>query len=152
MFEQFILEYGVFGLFLVSAAFATIFVPGAPEPVMGLLLGFNENPYAILAAATIGSLVGIWVNYLLGLYGEKIIEKWVKPERIARAKKIMDKYGAVGLFFVLALPLPTDPITILCGLTKMSPIIFTITVVLSKLVRYSIFLGFAEGVLYLLGV
>lgn len=87
--------------------------------------------------------MGVWINYLLGYFGVHIIQKHVKHEDILKAKRLMDKYGWFGVLLVLGLPLPlpTDPITVLCGISEMNPIKFTLAVLVGKFVKYGLAVG-----------
>ena len=73
----------------------------------------------------------------------KLTGKYLKPENLEKAKKLMNKYGWAGLFIalILPLPLPVDPITVLCGMAKMNFKEFTIVVLSGKAVKAALVLG-----------
>jgi membrane protein YqaA with SNARE-associated domain len=152
MFESLthlIVEYGLTGLFATSLVGSTIFIPFATELAFPPLLAAGVSPYKILFASVVGSTLGVWVNYLLGYYGIHIIRKYLKKEETHKAKKIMDKYGWLGLLliFILPLPLPTDPLTVLCGISEMNPLEFTIVVLVGKIVKYGVAVGLLSLIL-----
>jgi len=142
-FTQLVVKYGLMGLFTSSLIGSTIFVPFTTELIFPPLLASGISPLKILIVSVLGSTIGVWINYLFGYYGVHIIHKYLKKEDTHKAKKIMDKYGWFGLLivFILPVPLPTDPITVLCGLSEMNPILFTIIVLLGKIVKYGISVG-----------
>jgi len=152
MFEfltHLVVEYGLMGLFATSLVGSTIFIPFATELVFPPLLAAGISPYKILFASVLGSTLGVWVNYLFGYYSIHLIHKYLKKEEIHKAKKIMDKYGWFGLLlvFILPIPLPTDPITVLCGMGEMNPVEFTIVVLIGKIVKYGIAVGLLSLIL-----
>ena len=135
-----VLNYGLDGLFIASAIGSTIFVPFTVELWFPLFLRAGIPRLSVLAYATAGALLGTLVNYALGFYGAKVIQRHAKGEGVVRAKRIMDRYGWLGVFVILVLPipLPVDALTIVCGLTRMSLIEFTITVLAAKIIKYSL--------------
>ena len=141
--------YGLFGLFISSLVGSTIFLPFSVDLVLPVMLKSGLNPYSVLITATIGSLLGTWINYLFGYMGSKIIYRHVKEEKVIRTKKIVDRYGWLGLLIIIAIPfpLPVDPITILLGIARMNFIEFTIIVFLGKLFKYSLVIGMLEFIL-----
>lgn len=143
--------YGIFGLFLAAFLGSTIFIPFSVEALLPLLIKANVDLYRIVIVASIGALLGTWVNYLLGYYGSEYIKKKVGEEKISKAKEAMDKYGWPGLFIVIftpvPLPIPVDPITIIPGLARMNFFRFSVVVFIAKLARYSFFVGILNGLL-----
>jgi len=140
LFLHVVASYGLIGLFISSLLVSTIFIPFSVELLLPPLLVAGVNPYYVLAVSVLGSTVGVWINYLVGYFGIHVAHKYVKEEDIHKAKKVMDKYGWLGVFFALGfpLPIPTDPLTVLCGMSEMNPIEFTFAVLLGKLLKYSI--------------
>jgi membrane protein YqaA with SNARE-associated domain len=136
-------EYGLIGLFISSMAGSTIFIPFSVELTFPFLAAAGVSKYHILISATLGSFTGTLSNYLIGLWGIKTAEKHVKKVDVERAHQFMNKYGWAGLITVLAvpIPLPVDPITIVCGMVKMRLSEFTAAVIIGKTIKYAIILG-----------
>jgi len=136
-------SYGLAGLFFSSLLISTIFIPFSVEFLLPPLLVMGVNPYHVLAVSVLGSTAGVWINYSLGYFGIHHIHKYVKEEDILKAKKVMDKYGWLGIFFIMGfpLPIPTDPLTVLCGISEMNPIEFTLAVLLGKFLKYGVAVG-----------
>lgn len=145
MFEiltHLVAQYGLFGLFFSSIIGSTIFVPFVTELLFVPLLELGLNPYMIVVVAALGSMFGSTINYFIGFLGSKYLEK-IKKEDVKNAKRISNKYGAVGLFIalVLPLPLPVDALTILAGIGRMNIYLFLAIVFLAKLIKYSAVVG-----------
>jgi membrane protein YqaA with SNARE-associated domain len=138
-----IVQYGLPGLFIACFLVSTIFIPFTLELFFPPLIAVGVNPVHILLVAVSGSMLGVWLNYLLGYYGVKLIHNRISKQDLDKAKRIMDRYGWFGLFLVmvLPLPLPTDPLTVLCGMSRMNPIEFTIASAVGKLIKYGISIG-----------
>ncbi len=152
MLEGF-LKYGLLGLFLSSFLGSTIFIPLTPELFVAGLVGAGANPLVVVFLASIASLLGNLVNYLIGFYGvEKILERFVKKEDIKKAEKIADKYGTIGIFLAMAipLPLPVDVLAVIAGTTKMKLRYFLLACFFGKLMKYSFYAGIAEYIIHLL--
>lgn len=156
MFEsisKILIQYGFFGVFIVSFLSSTIFFPFATEFLIPVFLLHLKNIYFVIFILSIGSTLGTCVNYAIGFaLSKRTIEKYVSKEKILSARKFMNKYGWSGLFIILTLPVPgvpVDVITILPGLTKMRFEEFFSVVFISKILRYSIFVGLSEQFLNL---
>ena len=153
MFQDLIIQYGsLIGLFISSLIGSTIFIPFWVEAPLVGLIKLGVNPYLVVIVASIGSLIGTIVNYLLGYLGSGIIKRKVDAGKMDHAKKMMDKYGWSGLFVIILLPLPVDPITIFPGIARMNFIEFAIVVFLAKLAKYSLIVGLFNSLLSLLSL
>jgi membrane protein YqaA with SNARE-associated domain len=146
MFEaltSFVHTYGLAGLFLASLLGSTIFIPFTVEITFPILVAAKVGKMQILFWATLGALCGTCINYEIGSKGIDHAKKYVKEKDILKAKKIMDKYGWIGLLTVmlLPLPLPVDPLTVLCGASKMDKKEFILAVAAGKAIKYAIILG-----------
>ena len=136
-------DYGLPGLFASSFIGSTIFVPFSTEVAMSVLVVAGVSKVGILAVATLGSVCGTMVNYYIGYQGLRLAGRYVRERDIKRARDIMNRYGWLGVFGVLAVPvsLPVDPLTILCGASRMDFREFTAVVLAAKLVKYALVLG-----------
>lgn len=125
------------GLLLVFAFMAveSSFIPFPSEVVMvpaGFLAARGElgmTPAAALAAAIavgiLGSLAGAFANYYIALWlGRPFLEKYgkyffVKPEPLARACEVFNKYGAATTFVCRLVPVIRQLISIPAGISRM---------------------------------
>ena len=137
------LEYGYLGLFLSSFIGSTIFVPFTVEVFMAALLGAGLNAIYLIFIASLGSTLGSCLNYFLGWLGIKYYRKKVKKaeKENSRLEEIVNRYGVLGLFVILALPLPlpVDIFTLAAGISRMNFKYFVVAVFFGKLVRYAFY-------------
>lgn len=125
------------GLVLVFV-FMTVessFIPFPSEVVMipaGFLAARGElgmAPYAALAAAVatgiLGSLAGAFANYFMALrLGRPFLERYgryffVKPEPLARACEVFNRYGAATTFVCRLVPVIRQLISIPADISRM---------------------------------
>lgn len=120
----------------VFMAIESSFIPFPSEVVMvpaGFLAARGElgvgTPLAALTVAVavgvVGSLVGAYANYFLALWvGKPFLEKYgkyffVKPEPLARACEVFNKYGAATTFVCRLVPVIRQLISIPAGIARM---------------------------------
>lgn len=123
-------------LFFVALISATLFPLGSEAL---LLYDLNEgyNVVLLLLFASLGNILGSFINYYLGLKGEEFLEKknYLNKEKIEKYKNLFAKYGAFSLLFSW-LPLVGDPLTFIAGILKYDWKKFLILVSLAKFGRY----------------
>jgi membrane protein YqaA with SNARE-associated domain len=117
----FALQYGYLGVFLISLIGAmSIFVP-IPYTIVIFILGGlpSFDPLWIAVAAGIGSAIGEFSGYLLGVGGRKVIGNKYK-KRMEFITKLFKKYGSVAIFVFALTPLPDDLLFIPLGVMRYS--------------------------------
>jgi membrane protein YqaA with SNARE-associated domain len=120
------LQYGYFGIFLISLIGASsIFFPIPYTVVIFTLGGLKTGdswvfePAWIALAAGIGSAIGECSGYLLGFSGRKAIsEKYKKKMRFLT--RVFDRFGPIAIFFFALTPLPDDLLFIPLGVMRYS--------------------------------
>jgi len=127
-FQQFVqwmlnlsIQYHYFGVFLVSLIGSmSLFIP-IPYTAFLFTLGSMEtfNPILLAIASSLGSAVGEFSGYLLGLGGRKIISEKNKRKMNALIK-VFGKYGYLGIFIFALTPLPDDLVFIPLGIMRYS--------------------------------
>lgn len=112
------------------------FIPFPSEVVMipaGFLAARGElqggSPLVCLSVAVgvgiLGSLAGAFVNYYLALWvGKPFLEKYgkyffIKPEPLARACEVFNRYGAATTFVCRLVPVIRQLISIPAGISRM---------------------------------
>jgi membrane protein DedA with SNARE-associated domain len=133
------IQYGYFGILLISFIGAiSIFIPIPYTVVIFTLGGLKSgggwafDPLLIALAAGIGSSIGEFSGYLLGLGGRKAIgEKYKK--RMNLLVRIFNKYGAVVIFLFALTPLPDDLLFIPLGVMRYSIIKTFIPALIGKI-------------------
>jgi membrane protein YqaA with SNARE-associated domain len=125
--RDFAVQYGYLGIFFISLLGAmSIFVPIPYTIVIFILGGFRDSfgnwifdPLWIAVAAGIGSAIGEFSGYLLGVGGRKVIgDKYKK--RMDFITKLFKKYGPVAIFVFALTPLPDDLLFIPLGVMRYS--------------------------------
>ena len=120
----------------VFMAIESSFIPFPSEVVMipaGFLaargeLGLGSPAVAVwvaVAVGVLGSLAGAFVNYYLALWvGKPFLEQYgkyffIKPEPLARACEVFNRYGAATTFVCRMVPAIRQLISIPAGIAKM---------------------------------
>jgi membrane protein YqaA with SNARE-associated domain len=126
--QQLSVQYGYLGVFFVSLVGALSLVIPVPDTITIFTLaglkvggGWVFDPLLIAAAATIGSGVGQFSGYLLGVGGKKTIAGKYRKNADFLAK-VFSKFGPVGIFAFALTPLPDDLMFIPLGMARYSPI------------------------------
>lgn len=121
--QEWVQGFGPWGP-LVSMALNVAQVLLAPMPgqVVGLANGYLYGVWL----GTIYSMVGLLVGRAMAMvmarwFGRPLIERLVKPERLARWDRIIGRQGPLFLFLVFLFPfLPDDLVCFLIGLSSLS--------------------------------
>jgi membrane protein DedA with SNARE-associated domain len=106
-----------------------------------------------IAAGTAGSLAGAYINYYLAAWvGKPFLEKYgryffVKPEPLARACEVFNRYGAMTTFVCRLVPVIRQLISIPAGISRMPFLSFTFFTGLGAGIWTAVlaFVGFAIG-------
>lgn len=110
-------NYGYAGAFLISIfGNFTIFFP-VPFTITIYAFGATLNPLLLGLVCGIGSTIGEFSAYLVGVGGRKVIEGRFE-DRLESAKRLIERYGATIIFIFALLPLPDDIILIPLGVLR----------------------------------
>ena len=117
-------RYGYLGIFLISLVGAvSIFFP-IPYTVVIFTLGGLKvgeawvfEPVWIAVAAGIGSAVGEFSGYLIGIGGRKAISERYR-KKMDLLVRIFNKYGSIVIFLFALTPLPDDLLFIPLGVMR----------------------------------
>ena len=136
---------GYGGLFL-SAFLAATLLPGSSEALLtALLLEEQLTPWLLLAAATVGNVLGSVVNWVCGRFLAAFQDRWwfpVSPKRYDQAVGWFERYGLWSLLFAWA-PIVGDPLTVIAGTLKTRILPFLVLVSNGKFARYVFVLSVA---------
>ena len=117
--ESLALQYGYFGIFLISLVGAlSIFFP-IPYTVIIFTLGGTFEPLWIAVAAGMGSAVGEFSGYLIGFGGRRVISEKYK-KKMEFLMRLFDRFGPVMIFLFALTPLPDDLLFIPLGVIRYS--------------------------------
>ncbi len=130
-------------LFISSFLSSTI-LPGHSEITLTTLFLLEKySQFLLIFFASLGNILGSIVNWFLGLYITKFINKRWFPfskKQLDKGSSWYLKYGKWSLFLCWV-PIIGDPLTIVAGMFRFPLIIFIIIVSISKVLRY-IFVGY----------
>jgi membrane protein YqaA with SNARE-associated domain len=146
LFEQFIMTYGLPGLFVATIiANATILLP-VPIDILVVLFGqTNFYDYGILSPLVLGLVVGLGASigelsgYLMGYFSIKTLGDFKKKHFYPNMEDIKDRLERQGIYFIALgalIPFPFDIIGLLCGVLKFDIRKFFIAVWVGKTTRY----------------
>jgi membrane protein YqaA with SNARE-associated domain len=148
------MQYGYFGLFLLSFLAATLIAAPSDVLAMGMpTAGFD--PIIVILVATAGGYLGNLVNYAVGRYGAKFfLSRWVGDGQSdekgwrQRAERLYERYGVWTLLFS-GTPFIGDPLTTVAGGFGVSLLTFSVLVIIGKLVKFALLLGVTDAALVL---
>jgi len=117
--ESLALQYGYFGIFLISLVGALSIIFPIPYTVIIFTLGGTFEPLWIALAAGVGSAVGEFSGYLLGFGGRRVISEKYKT-KMEFLMKLFDRFGPIIIFLFALTPLPDDLLFIPLGVIRYS--------------------------------
>ena len=131
--NSFALQYGYFGIFLISLLGASsVFVPIPSTIVIFTLGGLSTfDPLWIAVAAGTGAAIGEFSGYLIGFGGRRIISEKQKT-KMDFLTKLFRKFGPIVIFIFALTPLPDDLLFIPLGVMRYSVIRAFIPALLGK--------------------
>jgi len=119
--DQFAVQYGYLGVFFISLIGSmSVFVPIPYTIIIFTMGGISTfEPIWIAVAAGLGSSVGEFSGYLIGVGGRKVIsDKYRK--KMDFLMKLFKKYGPIAIFVFALTPLPDDLLFIPLGVMRYS--------------------------------
>lgn len=147
-----VLSLGLVGLFLVSvvdSSFVPLPIPGLTDLMLIFYAAQHQNPYMLVAVASVASALGGWIAYAVGHKGGMaFIEKRTPKAIFKRVSRWMESHAilAVALPAILPPPMPLSPFVLAAGALKMSLKKFMIAFSISRLIRHTI--AVLLGILY----
>ncbi len=123
--QNFAVQYGYLGIFLISLIGATaIFIPIPYTVVIFILGGLQDTfgnwlfePLWIAVFAGAGAAVGELSGYLLGIGGRRVISDKYK-KKMDFLMKLFKKFGPITIFVFALTPLPDDLLFIPLGIMR----------------------------------
>lgn len=135
LIQNFVLEYGLFSIFLIVALeYANIPLPSEIVlPFAGILSAeYDINIFLVIIVSILGGIFGSITNYYIGYkFGNpllfKLKEKFPKTKRaIKESNKWMEKYNKISVMITRLVPLARTFISIVAGVNRMNIYSFTI--------------------------
>lgn len=143
-FMHVIISLGLVGVFLVAvvdSSFVPLPVPGLTDIMLIIYAAQHQDPYLLVAVASIASALGGWLSYRVGQSGGMDFIERRTPRRVfERVSSWMEAHSilAVALPALLPPPMPLSPFVLAAGALKMSLRKFMIAFSISRLVRHTI--------------
>jgi membrane protein YqaA with SNARE-associated domain len=145
--ENFFVNYGLAGIFLVTIAAGTVLPLGSPAFVVAAAL-FGVNPIALILVATIGFTIGMIINYGLAYhFGRPYVQKRVSAEHLEEMTSAWNKWGwIIYIIFGLIPVLPVELLSFVCGFLKTRIATFLTLSFVPRLIVFTILVYFGQQV------
>ena len=157
-FFQWFVEHASYLFVLLFMVIESSFIPFPSEVIVppaaylactNTWSGENMNIFGIIIVATLGALVGAYINYYLALWiGRPVVYSFadsrlghsllINKEKVEKAEIYFDKHGAISTFIGRLIPAIRQLISIPAGLSRMNIIQFSIYTFLGALLWNSI--------------
>ena len=153
--NYFWLQFGYFGVFLVSIiGTASIIIP-VPYTLLIFWLGFwGYDPLLLTIAGGAGSAIGEFSGYMLGYYGRRLLSS-ERQRKMSYLLRMFGRYGPIAIFLFALTPLPDDLLFIPLGILRYSHVKAFIPSILGKLLMCYILASLgqtqAQLILFLFG-
>jgi len=121
-----------------SALISSTLLPGGSEALLIYRLQQGGDPFALVAIASIGNLLGSLITYGLGRLGNRALHQdWLRisPAQTERAEAWFNRYGSPVLLLAW-LPIVGDPLCLVAGLLRLRLLPFLFYTGIGKLGRY----------------
>jgi membrane protein YqaA with SNARE-associated domain len=113
--EQFALQFGYLGVFIISFIGSVSVVFPVPYTIVIYLLGAVLDPFFVAVSGGLGSALGEFSGYALGYYGRTVVSE-ERRRKMDYMVKLFDRYGPVAIFLFALTPLPDDLLFIPLGI------------------------------------
>ncbi len=109
--------YGYPGVFVLALLCNLTFFLPAPLVVPVYAMGVTHNPLLLGLSSGLGSTIGEFSSYIIGVGGSKIInERYSK--QVSATKRLLERHGAFLIFIFALTPLPDDLLLVTYGVIK----------------------------------
>jgi len=117
--EQFALQFGYLGVFLISVIGTLSIVFPVPYTLVIYFMGAVRvlDPFLVAVTGGLGSAVGEFSGYLLGYYGRGVLSE-ERRRKMDYMMKVFLRYGFAAIFLFALTPLPDDLLFIPLGIMR----------------------------------
>ena len=136
-------KYALLALATIALIESSIF-PIPPDVLLiPMVLAFRERAWIIAIVCTLMSVFGGVFGYGIGYYaydyiGKPLLEFYHSVEKFHEFQNTYNEWGAWAVFFAGITPFPYKVITILSGATGLNLVVFIISSVLARGIRFFI--------------
>ncbi|QFR31641.1 YqaA family protein [Ancylobacter sp. TS-1] len=126
------------GLFAAALAAATLLPMQSEAALVGLLLTGAYPPWALIAVASLGNVLGSAINWGLGRAIVRLRHHRWFPANEAALERAQGWYRRYGKWSLLLswMPLIGDPLTVVAGILREPLGVFLLLVTVAKVGRY----------------
>ena len=126
---DFCTSFGEFGLFTLAFMEASFF-PIPPDFIyIPMILNGAPEPYTLAFIATVGSVLGAVMGYIIGRFGGRPMAQKVLGSKadswLNKAESFFQEYGPVAIMIAAFTPIPFKAFTVSSGICKMNLGAFT---------------------------
>lgn len=126
-----------------SAFLAATVLPFSSEAALVVAISNGMNPNIALVVASIGNILAIVLNYLLGYSLYLRYHKKIRTYKTGRAALLLaHKHGLKALVFSW-LPIIGDPITLAAGIVRLPFVLFFVITAFFRIMRYFLLIYFS---------
>jgi len=115
--EQFALQFGYLGVFVISFIGSVSVVVPIPYTIVIFFLGGVLDPFLVAVSGGLGAALGEFSGYALGYYGRTIVSE-ERRRKMDYMVKVFDRYGPAAIFLFALTPLPDDLLFIPLGVMR----------------------------------
>ena len=109
------LAHGYLGVFILAILCNMTFFLPAPVVVPIYALGVTHNPIILGLSSGLGSTIGEFSSYVIGVASKKVIDtRYERQLRITR--RLLEKHGMILVFIFALTPLPDDLLLVTFGI------------------------------------
>ncbi len=136
-----IINKTLLGLFYASFLGSLFFIAFPIEPLFLFYSTLQYNGFVLLAVATVGGVLAMALNYLVG---RLFSEKHLHSHKNGAWKKLTNRFAGPIIFIGNILPLPIDVIALFLGAAKYSFRKFMLLTVLGRAFKFILLLYFQD--------
>ncbi len=127
-------------LLFVAGRLAATLLPLSSELLLLALLHQGHAPLAVWLAATLGNVLGALINWYLGGYLCRFVDRRWFPVSAAQLESARRRFQRLGLWSLLLawVPVIGDPLTVLAGVLRVPVNVFMTLMLLAKGGRYAL--------------
>jgi len=115
--EQFALQFGYLGVFIISFIGSVSVIFPIPYTLVIFVLGSMLDPVFVAISGGLGAALGEFSGYALGYYGRTVVSK-ERRRKMDYMVKLFGRYGSATIFLFALTPLPDDLLFIPLGVMR----------------------------------
>jgi membrane protein YqaA with SNARE-associated domain len=144
LIPHWLIHLGALGLFAVAVFDSSIIplpIPGSTDLLLLWLISHNHDPWLMVSASILGSLIGGYTTWHLGRKGgEKALQRWVSPRILDRIVGWVEHHPILAVFLptVLPPPIPLTPFILASGALGVPFRRFIAVYAAARTLRYSL--------------